>query len=62
MISMPSKPASLRAPRRLHETFDDLFDLGLGHAWLPSESCMEGRPEGDQLGWKELSQSPWAPT
>ncbi len=24
-------------------------------AWLPSQSWYEGRPEGDQLGSKELS-------
>ena len=31
-------------------------------AWLPSASWYDGRPDGDQLGWNELSASPCCPT
>ena len=52
----------LGTPRGTHERPDDLVDLGLVIAWLPSASWYDSRPDGDQYGSNELSASPCWPT
>ena len=51
MISQPSKPASFARRAACAKPSTSSSISGRVIAWLPSWSCIEGRPEGDQFGW-----------